>query len=101
MKKHLNLLVACWLVGAFMPITRAFIEPTTMNGITDVLQHSTGESAPRIILFLGLFLLVEMGISIARALSLILRGRLAALHDAEWVIELLRKVLFARNDYRP
>lgn len=99
MKKHLNLLVACWLVGAFMPITRAFIEPTTMNGITDVLQHSTGESAPRIILFLGLFLLVEMGISIARALSLILRGRLAALHDAEWVIELLRKVLFAKNDY--
>ena len=55
MKKHLNLLVACWLVGAFMPITRAFIEPTTMNGITDVLQHSTGESAPRIILFLWLF----------------------------------------------
>ena len=99
MKKHIFLLLVCWLVGLFMPITRSFIEPTTMNGITATLQHCTSDSAPRIMLFLGLFLFVEIGLCVARALSAIMRGRLAALHDSEWTIQLMKKVLFTRNSY--
>ena len=99
MKKHLNLLIVCWLVGRFMPITRSFVKPTTTNGITGTLQHCTSESASRIILFLGLFLLVEIGTCIARALSTIVRGRLSAIRNSERTVELMKKVLFTRNDY--
>lgn len=99
MKKHLNLLIVCWLVGVFMPITRSFIEPTTMNGITDVLQNCTNESVSRIVLFLCLFLLVEIGVCLVNALSAIVRCRLAAMRNSERTIELMKKVLFTRNDY--
>ncbi len=99
MRKHFKLLVISWIIGVFMPITRSFIEPSTMNGITDALQNCVPGDASRILMFLGLFLFVEIGVCVARVLSDIVRNKLSATHDAEWMVELMQKVLFTRNDY--
>ena len=99
MKKYLNLLIVCWAVGLFLPITRSLVEPITMNGITAALKNITSESALQIIRFLGLFLFVEIGACILGALSAILRNRLSAKYISERTIDLMKKVLFTRNDY--
>ena len=99
MRKHLNLLMVCWLVGLFLPICQSFLEPMSVKSVTDVLEHCTSDSTPQIVKFLLLFLCVVIGGCIARALSAIIRGKLSALHISDWTIGLMQKVLFTRNDY--
>ena len=99
MNKHLKLLTACWLVGIFMPFMRSFIEPTTMNGLTDTLTNITSRTTTEIILYLGLFIFVEMGSCFTNALSAIARNRLSATHNSERTIDLMKKVLYTKNDY--
>lgn len=99
MKKHLNLLIVCWLVGLFLPICQSFLEPMSVKSVTDVLEHCTSDSTPQIVKFLVLFLCVVIGSCIARALSAIIRGKLSALRISDLTIDLMKKVLFTRNDY--
>lgn len=99
MKKHLNLLIVCWLIGLFLPICQSFLEPMTLKSVTDVLEHCKPDSAPQIVKYLVLFLFVAIGGCAARALSAVIRGKLSALHVSDWTIDLMKKVLFTRNDY--
>ena len=99
MKKHLNLLVVCWVVGLFLPICQSFLEPMTLKSVTEALEHCNPESAPQIVKYLVLFLFVAIGGCAARALSAVIRGKLSALHVSDWTIDLMKKVLFTRNDY--
>lgn len=99
MKKHLNLLFVCWAVGLFLPICQSFLEPMTLKSVTDALEHCKPDSTPQIVKFLFLFLCVTIGGCAARALSAVIRGKLSALHVSDWTLELMKKVLFTRNDY--
>ena len=71
----------------------------TLKSITDALEHCKSDSAPQVVKYLVLFLFVTMGGCTARALSSVIRGKLSALHVSEWTIDLMKKVLFTRNDY--
>ena len=59
MKKYLNLLIVCWLIGLFLPICQSFLEPMTLKSVTDVLEHCKPDSAPQIVKYLVLFLFVH------------------------------------------
>lgn len=99
MKKNLRLLFICWMIGMFLPICQSFLEPMALKSVTDTLEHCTPDDTVQIVKFLFLFLCVTIGGCIARALSTIIRAKLSALHISNWTIDLMKKVLFTKNDY--
>ncbi len=99
MRKHLNLLIICWVIGVFLPICQSFIEPMALKSVTDVLAHCKPDSASHIVKLMLLFLCAVIGNVVARAFSSVIRGKLSVIQISDWTIRLMKKILFTRNDF--